>query len=70
MRELPRKDMLSALIEKLKEEPEIDLYRITKQILWEMFENGCGHFVVRNNEIVGCCVTWHDLRKSAKRKLM
>lgn len=66
MRELPRKDMLSALIEKLKEESEIDLYRITEQILWEMYENGCSHFVVRNNEIVGSCVTWHDLRKSAK----
>lgn len=35
MRELPRRDILSALLEKLKEESEIDLYRITEQILWD-----------------------------------
>ncbi|MGB3637236.1 MAG: hypothetical protein WBA39_06535 [Rivularia sp. (in: cyanobacteria)] len=66
MKQLPRRDMLSALIEKLKEESEIDLYRITEQILWEMYANGCGHFVVRNDEIVGSVVTWHDLKKSTK----
>ncbi|MEM9923765.1 MAG: hypothetical protein AAF915_08460 [Cyanobacteria bacterium P01_D01_bin.50] len=66
MKQLPRRDMLSALIEKLESETEIDLDRITEQVLWEMYENGCSHFVVRNNEIVGCSVAWHDLRKSAK----
>lgn len=66
MKELPRREMLSVLIEKLQEEPEIYLDRITEQTLWEMFENGCTHFVVRNSQIVGCCVIWHDLIKSDK----
>lgn len=61
MKELPRREMLSVLIEKLQEEPEIYLDRITEQTLWEMFENGCTHFVVRNSQIVGCCVIWPDL---------
>ena len=56
--------MLSALIEKLKGEPGIDVYRIQEKILWEMFKNGCAHFVIRNNQIVGCCAIWHSPTKT------
>ncbi|NEP58859.1 MAG: hypothetical protein F6K31_17870 [Symploca sp. SIO2G7] len=66
MKELPQRKMLSALIEKLKEESEICLYRLEPQTLWSKFESGDAHFVVRNSEIVGCGIIWDDLRQLGK----
>ncbi|MBD2544863.1 hypothetical protein [Planktothricoides raciborskii] len=67
MKELPRSEMLPALIQRLNNESGIDLSRITEHTLWESFENGSAHFVVRNSQIVGCGVIWHyDLKKSGQ----
>ncbi len=66
MKELPRREMLSVLIEKLQEETEICLYRLEEKTLWEKFENGLAHFVVRNSQIVGCCCIWDDFKQLGK----
>jgi len=53
-------------MDKLREQPDICLYRIDQKTLGEKFEDGSAHFVVRNSQIVGCCVVWDDLRKLGK----
>lgn len=56
----PQRWMLPSLIKKLNQEPDITSYRLEEWRLWEMFENNCAHFVVRRNQIVGCCLIYHD----------
>ena len=69
MKELLRTEMLSVLVEKLKEEPGIYLYRLTEQTLWEKFEDSSAHFVVRNDRIVGCGLVWDDLRRAGEESV-
>jgi hypothetical protein len=52
--------MISVLIEKLQNEPNIELSQSRAERLWERFEDGFAHFAVVDNQIVGCCVIWHD----------
>ena len=58
--EQPSPEMLPTLIKKLQNEPDIDLSQNRAERLWERFEDGFAHFVVIDNQIVGCCVVWHD----------
>ncbi len=64
MPEKLRQEMISALIEKLKKEPDLDLERTTEKVLWEKFKDGSAHFVVINRQIVGCCVVWDNAVKT------
>jgi len=64
--ELPRQDAIPLLIEKLKAESEIYLSASRAKQLWARFEEGYAHFVVRDGQIVGCCVVWHDNFKPDK----
>lgn len=62
--ELPCREMIPALIEKLQNEPGIALTQNRAQRLWERFEDGWAHFVVIDSQILGSAVIWHDsLRK-------
>lgn len=69
MKEYPRREMFSLLIEKLKEESGISLYRIDEQILLKKFRNGSAYFVVKNSQIVGCCIIWDYLRPLGKESV-
>jgi len=53
--------MVVDLISKLRQHHSLDLSRVTDQTLWEKYKNNLAHFAVRDHQIVGCCVLWHDL---------
>lgn len=58
--ELPCQEMIPILLKTLKDEAGIYLSEGRAERLWERFEEGCAHFVVRDGQIVGCCAIWHD----------
>lgn len=57
----PNENMFSDLMERLRQYPDLDLERITEKVLWEKYKNNLANFVIRDNQIVGCGVIWHDL---------
>lgn len=58
MKEKLCKNMLLTLIKKLEKESNIDLKRITEELLWEKYKEGSAYFVIVNHQIVGCCAVW------------
>ena len=56
-------NMVVDLISKLRQHHSLDLSRVTDQTLWEKYKNNLAHFAVRDHQIVGCCVLWHDLNE-------
>ena len=59
------KGMVSDLIEKLRQYPDLDLSRTTEKILWEKYDNNLAHFVIREQQIVGCCFIWANLNSNS-----
>lgn len=59
----PSKEMIPSLIKKLQNESSICLSPNREKSLWEKFENDYAYFAVRDGQIVGCCVIWHDAIK-------
>ncbi len=59
----PSKEMILSLIKKLQNESSICLSPNREKSLWERFKNDYAHFAVRDGQIVGCCVIWHDALK-------
>ena len=59
------KGMVTDLIEKLRQYPDLDLYRTTESIVWDKYENNLAHFVIREQQIVGCCFIWANLNSNS-----
>ena len=53
--------MVSDLINKLRQYPDIDNSRMTEEVLWEKYKENSAYFVIRDNQIIGCAIVWHDL---------
>ncbi|MBO1351852.1 MAG: hypothetical protein EBE86_032820 [Hormoscilla sp. GUM202] len=47
----------------------MDLSRTTEKSLWEKYEDGCAHFVVKNSQIIGCGVVWHETRENDREPI-
>lgn len=54
------KIMVFDLIKQLSQCPNLYLSRITEKTLWEKYDNNLAHFVIRDQQIVSCCIIWDD----------